>query len=45
VGVRDPHGTVEGAPIEGGDGQGTALALAVLVSGEPPDPGDARDGP
>lgn len=45
VGERDPHGTVEGAPIEVGDGQAIALTLMVPVPREPPDPGDARDGP
>ena len=45
VGERDPHGTVEGAPIEVGAGQGTALTPVVPVPGEPPDPDDARDGP
>lgn len=44
MGERDPHGTVEGAPIEVRDGQGTIVTLGVPVPGEP-DPRDTRDGP
>lgn len=42
---RDPRRTVEGAPIEVGDGQGTTGTPVMDAPGELPDPGDAKVGP